>query len=206
MPQPFRTAFDAATDEFSVPAGSDRARAPGEDGDHGQDRTAIGTAGQPVHRGAAEEPGDGRLDVRADGRLRGVLRHPRPGQGAGDRRRPSVRQLLHGAGGRDAQAAGARGCAPGDRQGAGGHRRGTPDRAHRLSEETAWAGSAVPTTLTRRRPRACSRVKTCWRTTATAKCSTAATRPATPPSSGTTTATVSATGWPARSPTRPTAA
>ena len=60
---------------------------------------------QAVHRDAPEEPEQGRLDLRRDARLGGVLRHPGPREGARHGRRPSVPELVHGPRRRHAQAA-----------------------------------------------------------------------------------------------------
>ena len=71
------------------------ARAGGRTGQDDRSRQGVrhdgeaGTAGRGVHRAAGAEPGEGRLDLRADARLGRVLRHPRPGQGA---RAPSTAQ------------------------------------------------------------------------------------------------------------------
>ncbi|CAA9518482.1 MAG: hypothetical protein AVDCRST_MAG13-3220, partial [uncultured Solirubrobacteraceae bacterium] len=85
-----------------------------------------------VLRHAAEGHEPGRVDLRRHGRVRRRLRHEGARQGAGHRRRRAVRERLHGARGRHAQAAGQGLRAQGDRQGGGRHGARAHRRADRL--------------------------------------------------------------------------
>jgi hypothetical protein len=97
---------------------------------------------QGIHRHPAAESGEGRLDLPDLAGVGGVLRHQGPGQGAGDHRRPSVPELVHGARRRYPQAPGQGRHPQGHRQGSRRQRDGPPAGAHRRPRPARLAAGA----------------------------------------------------------------